>query len=130
MISLDTNILVRIIVEDDPVQQRKAAALLESPAFVSATVLLETAWVLRSSYGLSRKTIADALIGFINVPNVIVVDELATRWALERHAVAASNLADLLHIATSAGAEHFVTFDRKLPRQAGADAPVQVRIVA
>ena len=129
MISLDTNILVRLIVEDDPLQQRKAAILLESPAFVSATVLLETAWVLRSNYGLSRNAIARALIGLIDAPNVVVVDETAIRWALERHAVAQSSLADLLHIATSTGTAHFATFDQKLVRQAGPDAPVPIEVV-
>jgi predicted nucleic-acid-binding protein len=129
VIALDTNILVRVIVEDDPVQQRQAAALLESPVFVPATVLLETAWVLRSNYGLSRRAIADALTGFIDAPNVVVMDETAIRWALRRHADAESNLADLLHIATSAGTENFSTFDRKLVGQAGADAPVPVVII-
>jgi predicted nucleic-acid-binding protein len=129
MISLDTNILVRIIVEDDPVQQRQAASLLESPAFVSATVLLETAWVLRSNYGLSHQSIATALMGFIDAPNIVVVEETAIRWALQRHADVESDLADLLHIATSSGTEHFTTFDRKLAGQAGPDAPVPVEVV-
>lgn len=129
MISLDTNILVRIIVEDDPAQQRRAASLLEFPAFVSATVLLETAWVLRSNYGLSRPSIANALLGFIDAPTIVVVDETAIRWALERHARVESDLADLLHIATSAGTEHFATFDQKLKRQAGPDTPIPIEVV-
>jgi predicted nucleic-acid-binding protein len=129
VISLDTNILVRIIVEDDPVQQRQAAVLLESSAFVSATVVLETAWVLRSIYGLPRPAVANALMGVIDAPNIVVVDETAIRWALERHADAVSDLADLLHIATSAGTERFMTFDQKLVGQAGTETPVPIEAI-
>jgi predicted nucleic-acid-binding protein len=50
VIAVDTDILVRYLVEDDPIQTDRAEAVLRSGAvLVPSTVLLETAWVLRSS---------------------------------------------------------------------------------
>lgn len=55
MTALDTNVLVRLIARDDPDQLEQARTLVQAGAcFVPDTVLVETAWVLRSSYGATR----------------------------------------------------------------------------
>ena len=60
MIALDTNVLVRYLVQDDPIQSPKATEILDSlsesnRAFISCIVLCETFWVLKTSYRLSKK---------------------------------------------------------------------------
>ena len=65
MIGIDTNILVRYIVQDDPVQAAKASHLIESsyctlkdPGMVEGIALCELVWVLESAYGYSRELVA------------------------------------------------------------------------
>ncbi len=72
MIAVDTNIWVRLLTNDDPVQARKAMVILESEEiFVPVTVLLEAEWVLRYSCGLGRSVILTALRELIHLPQVI-----------------------------------------------------------
>lgn len=67
MIGLDTNILVRYIVQDDAAQAAAATALIEgecsaeTPGRVDGIVLCELVWVLESAYGYSRATVAEVL---------------------------------------------------------------------
>lgn len=62
MRALDTNVLVRALVQDDAAQARRAQACVGAqPVFIPVTVILELEWVLRSRYGYSPKVIADAL---------------------------------------------------------------------
>jgi len=58
MIGLDTNVLVRYIMQDDPKQSRKATSLIESldddhPGFITIVSILELYWVLTSCYDLT-----------------------------------------------------------------------------
>ena len=71
--TLDTNVLVRLIVGDDEAQQRKAIETLESSELVavSAHALCEFAWVLDRSYGIDRTDIAGAIRGILDVRNVV-----------------------------------------------------------
>ena len=66
MIGLDTNVLVRYIMQDDAKQSPKATRLIESlsneaPGFISLVAIIELVWVLSSSYGLNREQVASAL---------------------------------------------------------------------
>ena len=62
MIAVDTNVVVRLLVRDDAKQAEAAAVLFaRGPVGLSATVLLETAWVLRSGYRLAPAAVVDAL---------------------------------------------------------------------
>jgi predicted nucleic-acid-binding protein len=64
MIGLDTNIFVRYLAQDDPVQSPKASELIErqlteeNPGFLSVVVMTETVWVLDRAYGLADQAIA------------------------------------------------------------------------
>jgi predicted nucleic-acid-binding protein len=124
--SLDTNILLRIIMHDEPRQFEEAVSALASPVFIPATVLLETAWVLSHSYGIDRQSLAKALLGILDAPTVTVDEEPAMRWALARYSTVKSDIADLFHIAQSKRTEKFATFDRKLSGQAGSASPVPI----
>ena len=59
MAAVDTNVLVRLLVADDPAQTRRALAYLEArrPLWISAVVLVETVWVLTAVYGWSKAQI-------------------------------------------------------------------------
>jgi len=127
MISLDTNVLLRLVLNDDPDQVSVAKQLIAQPCFIAPTVLVEVGWALRSVYRLDRKMVAAALLVILEYPAVEIDNVEAVRWALTRHAAAVSDLADLLHLACSPRAAAFGTFDRKLAQQAGQDMPLPVQ---
>ena len=126
MIAVDTNLLVRVIVRDDTVQAGHAEQVLRDGAFVSATVLLETAWVLAKAYRIGRGALADALTGVLDMPAVRIADEPAVRWALSRYREAGADIADLIHLTQAIHADRFATFDRGLAAQAGPGTPVPI----
>jgi predicted nucleic-acid-binding protein len=118
MIAIDTNVLVRLLANDDPVQSPRAAALFASEdVYVAKSVLLETEWVLRFSYGLSRAVIGAALDQLASSGSVTLEDPSAIRTAIDAHN-AGMDFADALHVASGTGADKFVTFDKKLGAQA------------
>jgi predicted nucleic-acid-binding protein len=123
--SVDTNVLVRVIAKDDPVQTPLAAALLEGPVFASHGVLMETEWVLRSRYGWSRPQIAAALKRLLDVSTFHVADPDLVRWSLDRYA-AGADLPDMLHIVASRGFESFASFEAGLDHMAGPATPVRI----
>ena len=127
MIALDSNVLLRLILNDDPDQTTMARQLIAQPCFIPPTVLVEVGWALRSIYRLDRKMVAAALLVILEYPAVEIDNLEAVRWALTRHAEAASDLADLLHLAYSPPAAAFATFDRKLAQQAGHELPLPVQ---
>ena len=128
MIAVDTNIIIRLIVADDEAQVARALALASrEPLFVSFTVLIETEWVLRSRYGYDRRRTLDGLNGLEQLIDLRYEEEDDVRWALERFSLA-GELADYLHIASARRIGRFASFEEKLPRRAGEQAPAIVVI--
>jgi predicted nucleic-acid-binding protein len=118
VIALDTNVVVRFLVNDDAAQARRARALIETnPVFVPVTVLLETEWVLRGGYKLPRTEVARLLRALLGLPDLATEDPQRIALALDWHA-AGIDFADALHLAWSPGAERFATFDEKLVKAA------------
>ena len=118
MIALDTNVVIRFLVNDEAAQARRARAIIESNrVFVSATVLLETEWVLRGGYGIPRAEIVRLLRAFLGLPEVATDDPQRITSALVWHE-AGLDFADALHLAGSVGTERFATFDEKLVKSA------------
>ena len=100
MTAVDTNVLVRLLTGDDPAQQAAARSLFEHERiWIAKTVLLETAWVLRSLYGFEENEIAGALIKLLGLAGVQAEDAPAVASAL---ALTAKGLefADALHLAS------------------------------
>jgi len=118
MFAVDTNVVVRFVTRDDPVQARKARRFIEAnEIFVPLTVLLETEWVLRRLYGFGQETVLAALRSFAGLPQVTVEAPsrvaLAMQWAGQ-----GMDFADGLHLASAEGCEAFVSFDRRFARSA------------
>ncbi len=118
MIALDTNLIVRLLTRDDEAQAQLAAGVMAAGRlWLAKTVLLETEWVLRYTYELSRDTIGDSFWSLLGYRELVVEDEAAVIKALSWYG-SGVDFADALHLASSAEAERFFTFDRMLARRA------------
>lgn len=125
MRAIDTNIVVRYLIGDEPGQAARARAVIETGnVFVSTTVLLECEWVLRSVYGFSRREVATALRAFAGLPGVTVENPALLAEALDR-AESGMDFADALHLAAASNCEAMLTFDRRFIEAAGG-MPVDV----
>lgn len=112
MIAVDTNILVRYLVDDDRIQADKAARLLNGTVrvFIPKTVLLETEWVLRAVYRATPAEINAALSGVAGLRHIVVEDLEQVLSALEMHA-SGMDFADAVHLTSSEHVERFYSFD-------------------
>jgi predicted nucleic-acid-binding protein len=118
MIAVDTNVLVRLLTGDEPKQQAAARSLFASePIWIAKTVLLETAWVLRSLYGFEESAIHDAFTKLLGLKNVNVEDEssVAAALALTMHGI---ELADAMHLSSRPAEVVFVSFDKSFVQRA------------
>jgi predicted nucleic acid-binding protein len=119
LIALDTNILARYLLEDEPAQARAARRLLadaEAEYWIPVTVVLELAWVLRKS-NAPRAVIMDRLRDLLSLRNVRAQNAELVNQALG-WAGQGMDLADALHLVLSGKAERFATFDEALVKQA------------
>ena len=114
-IAADTNVLVRAAVQDHPEQAAQAAKILREAQLVAIPlpVLCEFVWVLRRGYGMSADRVADSLQRLIRCGNVSV-DRPAVEAGLAM-LNAGGDFADgvIAHEGIGAGAERFISFDRK-----------------
>ena len=123
MRAVDTNVLVRLLVRDDPDQVARAEAFVEHGAWVSLPVLVETIWVLQSTYGLNRRRISTVVSMLTEHERLSLQDEDVVRRA---HAVfgrtRSVGFTDCLvvEVARKAGHAPIGTFDRKMSRVDGA----------
>jgi len=116
VLAVDTNVVVRLLVNDDERQGARARALFESDdVWIGATVLLEVAWVLESVYGLDGVEAAESLDRLLGLPNVRIENPgaIATALAAAKQGV---ELADALHLCRAPEDIEFVTFDRALAK--------------
>ena len=128
MRAVDTNVLVRFFIEDDPVQFRRARKVIESGAvLIPKTVLLETEWVLRQGYGLTSAEVLQTFTALCSAAEVEIEDFDTVQNALAWFAKG-MDFADALHVASRGSAVEFLTFDKKLcaaARGAGIKGVVQ-----
>ena len=85
MRAVDTNVLVRLTMRDDPKQVAAAEAFVARGAWVSHLVLVEAVWVLTSVYDLGPREIATAIEMFLNHQNLAVQDPDAVAAALQHY---------------------------------------------
>ena len=128
MIALDTNVLARFLLADDAAQLVAAKKLLAGPEeqfLIPVTVVLELAWVLRQR-GVPRAKLVDELRRLIALPGVQAQMPEAIARTLDR-SEQGFDVADALHLALSAKADRFATFDDDLAacsRRSGVEPPV------
>ena len=124
MIGLDTNVLVRYLTQDDPVQSRRATELIErrltdyNPGFVSVVAMTETVWVLDRVYGLSDEEIVEAVERMLQADVLIIESEQEVFTATTALAEGLGSFADALigALGARAGCAATLTFDRKALR--------------
>jgi predicted nucleic-acid-binding protein len=119
MIVVDTNVIVRFLVDHDDAGQRRAAVATMAGGDVRLRtgVLLETEWVLRSRYGFKPADVIRAFRALMGLEGISVENADEVRRALDWHEVGL-DFADALHLAGARPDDVFVTFDQGLIRRA------------
>ncbi|CDS52124.1 hypothetical protein [Polaromonas sp. CG9_12] len=119
MIGLDTNVLVRYIMQDDALQAELATALIESltvdePGFVPLVALIELVWVLSSAFDLVRSQVVQALETLLLTKEIQVENAEVVWRALRLYRASAADFADCLieRSAAASGCLRTMTFDR------------------
>jgi predicted nucleic-acid-binding protein len=131
MIGLDTNVLVRHLVQDDPVQSPLASDLIErrlseeEPGFISAVAMAETVWVLERAYGLADLEIAAAVERTLQADVLVVEHEQEVFTAMIALKEGRGAFADALigALGARAGCSRTLTFDQKALRLPGFERP-------
>jgi predicted nucleic-acid-binding protein len=128
MAALDTNILVRFLVEDGEAQLAAARKLISccvtlgEALYVPVTVSLELEWVLRSSFGFDKETVAHTLAQLLSSFELAFESEGAIEVALALYGQGGADYSDCLHVALAraAGEEPLWTFDKAAAKLDGA----------
>ncbi len=128
MPALDTNVLVRYIVQDDPAQLAAAKHLISrcvaqgSTLFVPVTVVLELEWVLRSRFEFGKDDVLMILASLFSAAELTFESERALEVALQLFRKGSADFADCLHVAltTQAGEQPLWTFDKAAAKVSGA----------
>lgn len=127
MIGLDTNVLVRYVVQDEPRQSAAATRLMEktlsaeNTGFVALVTLCELAWVLADCYHADRQRIRAVIEGLLGTKQILVESPEVVWKALRAWQGSTADLSDALigEVAAARGAAKVVTFDKaaaRLPR--------------
>ena len=127
MIGLDTNVLVRYIVQDDPQQTRKATRWIEgscteeNPGFIAHVVLCELVWVLTSAYRYPKPSVVGVLEQILRVAQLRVEDPELAWLSVNDYRRSNADFSDHLIGRRNAahGCEKTITFDRSAESAAG-----------
>nr|VFJ66631.1 MAG: Predicted nucleic-acid-binding protein, contains PIN domain [Candidatus Kentron sp. DK] len=130
MESFDTNVVVRLLVIDDPAQSSLAAelwrqAIHRGGIFLSKVVLVETVWVLKTAYHFDRQTIVKVLDAMIRTEGVSVEQAEQISAALQAYAVGAADFSDYLILASAKAHQALPvhSFDRRFAKVDGVRYP-------
>jgi predicted nucleic-acid-binding protein len=126
--ALDTNVLVRFVVEDDAAQLAAASRLISRcvgeglTLFVPVTVVLELEWVLRLNFGFAKDDVLRTLSSLFSAAELSFESERALEVALQLFRKGLADFADCLHVAlaTQAGEQPLWTFDKGAAKVDGA----------
>lgn len=124
MIGIDTNVLVRYLAQDDPVQSPRATRIIEQlltedrPGFISLVTIAETAWVLDKIYDMSDLEIAGAIERILQADTLQVQNEQEVFRAMIALKTGVASFSDALigAVGSWAGCSSTLTFDRKAAR--------------
>jgi len=128
MAALDTNLLVRFLVQDDAAQGEAATTLIRNSVrsghtlFVPVTVMLELEWVLRSAFGFDKAAVLQAVSRLLGSFELRFESEGAVEAALAQYERASADFSDCLHaaLALQAGEQPLWTFDKAASKVDGA----------
>lgn len=128
MASLDTNVLVRYLVQDDDRQLGLAKKLIRAvlrageTLYIPVTVMLELEWVLRSNFGFDKDQITNAISSLLASAELSFESEAAAEVALALYQRNRADFADCVHVALAhaAGERPLWTFDRAASKLDGA----------
>ena len=123
METFDTNVIVRILVEDDPLQSKVALktwqlALETNGVFFPKLVLAEVIWVLSVSYGFNRQAIFGVVDTLLRTEGLEIEDKPCVLAALEAYSKGNADFSDylILELARVTKALPVQTFDRRFAR--------------
>ena len=133
MPALDTNVLVRYVVEDDAAQLAAAKRLISRcvgealALFVPVTVVLELEGVLRSNFAFPKDDVLLTLSSLFSAAEISFESERALEVALHLFRKGSADFADCLHVAlaTQAGEQPLWTFDKGAAKVSGAQLLVR-----
>ena len=123
MRAIDTNVLLRLVTGDDPVQCRTSEDFVEKGAWVSVLVFAETVWTLASKYGHDVSGVEQAVKMLLSHDRIVLQDADAISEALELFSHRPSlGFSDCLILALARKHGHLPlgTFDRNLGKLPGA----------
>ena len=127
MIALDTNVIVRYLVGDNPEQAEAGRRLVDGltpgdPGFICREVVAEVAWVLERSYRFTRTRVAEAMMELTASDSLVVENSDDVAAAAHRFRQGGAGFSDhmILTAAERAGATPLYTFDRRLAGMQGA----------
>ena len=131
LIGLDTNILVRYLTQDDPIQSPRAREIIErrlteeKPGFVSIVAMVETVWVLERAYRLTPHEIVGAIERMLQTDVLVVENEQEVFTAMIALKDGQGSFADAMIAALGArmGCSCTLTFDREALRLPGFELP-------
>jgi predicted nucleic-acid-binding protein len=119
LIGLDTNVLVRYLAQDEPIQSQAASQLIdgftaETPGFISTLSVVETVWVLARAYKTPRLKIAAIIEGLLRAQELVIEQSEIHYLALGAYRTSSVDYADVVitQAGKRAGCEETVTFDR------------------
>jgi predicted nucleic-acid-binding protein len=120
MIGLDTNVLVRYLTLDDPVQSPAAIELIDSlsqadPGFISLIVMVELVWVLESSYRFQKDRVKSVLEALLRSQDLVIERTDVVWQALRSFAASRADFSDCLieRCSDAAQCAYTATFDKK-----------------
>jgi predicted nucleic-acid-binding protein len=127
MIGLDTNVLIRYLTQDDPVQSPKAARVVEGdllesgPGFITVVSMVEIAWVLQKIYRLSDVQLAKDIEKMLQVRSLFIQNEREVHKAMLTLKAGRGSFEDALigELGLWAGCTSTLTFDKSASRLQG-----------
>lgn len=126
MIALDTNVLVRFLVQDEEVQGKVASDLIDGlteqdPGYICREVVVELVWVLERAYKMSRAQIVPAVEGLLASRELIIENADRVGLALARYASGGAGFSDRMIALASIDAQCscLATFDKALAKDSG-----------
>ena len=127
MIGLDTNVVLRLLLNDDLKQRQRAvkaiqqAKVLAVRVTITLAVVLEMEWVLRSVAKMTKPQVLSVFDLLLESYDIEIDNEKALEQALHIYANAAADFAECLFLAQyqRMGCQTMLTFDAKAARMAG-----------